>query len=102
MNGDGHLALPDEEQAQKRAPRTISVMLVASDDPEKDRRKLRRIHNGFVKYPGVDHFRIVVLRGSDSTSLDFPDQTTNICEALQSDLVEIVGSGEFIDIADET
>ena len=100
-NGDGHLDMPGEEQSQERTPRTISVMLVASDDPEKDRRKLTRIHNVFVEFPGVDHFKIVVLRGPDSTPLSFPDQTTNICEALQNDLVAIVGSVEFIIIEDE-
>ena len=92
---------PGKEQSQERTPRTISVMLVATGDPVKDRRKLTRIHNVLVEYPGVDHFKIVVMRGPDSIPISFPDQTTNICEALQNDLVEIVGSEEFIIIEDE-
>jgi DNA polymerase-3 subunit alpha len=102
VNGGGHLKLPGEAQAQERMPRRISVTLLASDDAEKDRRKLQRIHNGLLKYPGPDRFRIVVMRGGDSTLLDFPDHTTNICQALQNDLLEIVGSDEYIDIDDET
>jgi len=100
VNGEGHLALPDEEKAPERAPRAISVMLAASDDPEKDRRKLRHIHNILVSYPGIDRFRIVVLRGDVSTPLDFPDQTTNICEALHRELVEILGSADLIETDD--
>ena len=101
VNGDGQLDLPGEAQSRERTPRAISVTLVTSADTEKDRRKLQRIHNSLVKYPGVDHFRIVVIRGGDSTSLDFPDHTTNICEALCNDLVAIVGSDEFIDFDEE-
>jgi len=102
VNGADHLALPGEEKAPERAPRAISVMLATSEDPDRDRRKLQHIHNTLVSYPGVDRFRIVVLRGGDSTSLDFPDQTTNICEALCKDLVEIVGSDEYIDIDNQS
>ena len=90
--------MPDEEQREEKAPRTISVMLLTSVDTEKDRRKLRHIHNTLVSYPGVDRFRIVVVRDTESTPLDFPEQTTNICEALRNDLVEIVGSADLIEI----
>jgi len=100
VNGDGRLDLPGEARAQERAPRRVSVILATTDDAEKDRRKLQRIHNGLVKYPGVDRFRIIVKRGAESTALDFPEQTTNICESLQRDLIEIVGSGDLINFED--
>jgi len=102
VNGDGHLEMPGEAGAQPREPRRISVTLAATDDAEKDRRKLQRIHNGLMKYPGQDRFRIIVVRGGEATSLDFPDQSTNICQALRDDLVEIVGSGEYIVVDDES
>ncbi len=98
VNGDGCLPLPSEEQPEEKAPRTISVMLLTSDDAQKDRRKLQHIHNTLVSYPGVDRFRIVIMRDADSTPLDFPAATTNISEALQNDLIAIVGGAEFIEI----
>ena len=101
VNGDGHLKLPGEEKAEERAPRLITITLVTSDDPEKDRRKLQRIHNAALEYPGVDHFRIVIRRADEATALSFPDHTTNICESLQQDLVEIVGSPDLIETTDE-
>ncbi len=100
VNGDGHLAMPGTQEAKERQPRTISVVLTVSDDPEKDRRKLTRIHNAIVKYPGPDHFKIVIQRGQESTPISFPEQTTDICDALCADLVEIVGSDDFITIED--
>ena len=101
VNGGDHLALPGDEHKPVRAPRKISVMLAASEDAERDRRKLQNIHNTLISYPGIDRFRIVVLRGRDATPLDFPGQTTDICEALRKNLVEIIGSAEFIEIDDE-
>ena len=92
--------MPGTQEAKERQPRTISVVLTVSDDPEKDRRKLTRIHNAIVKYPGPDHFKIVIQRGQESTPISFPEQTTDICDALCADLVEIVGSDEFITIED--
>ena len=74
---------------------------MTSDDPDRDRRKLHHIHNTLVSYPGVDRFRIIVMRADDATPLDFPDQTTNICDALCAELVKIVGGAEFINIDDE-
>ena len=100
VNGDGRLDLPGDAKAPEAPPRKVSVILATTDDAEKDRRKLQRIHNAMVKYPGVDRFRIIVQRGANSTALDFPEQTTNICESLQRDLLQIVGGDEFIDIED--
>jgi len=101
VNGDSHLALPGEEKAKQKAPRAISVKLVTSDDPDVDRRKLQHIHNTLVSYPGRDRFRIVVVRAGDSTPLDFPEQTTDICDALRNELVEIIGDAKLIDIDDD-
>lgn len=101
VNGDSHLALPGEEQAQEKAPRAISVKLVTSGDPDRDRRKLQHIHNTLVSYPGRDRFRIIVMRADEPTPLDFPEQTTDICEALCNELVEIIGDAKLIEIDDQ-
>ena len=100
-NGDGNLAMPGEELAQDRSPQTITVLLTASDDPVKDRRKLNRIYDEFVKYPGPDQFKIVIQRGDQSTPLSFPEQLTRVCDELESDLIAIVGGEEFIIIEDQ-
>ncbi len=100
VNGEGDLAMPGEETADEGPPRTISVLLIASDDESKDNRRLKRIHNELLKYPGKDRFKIVILRGENDTTLSFPDKTTHICPALQADLLKIVGSDDCITIDD--
>ncbi len=98
VNGDSHLKMPGSEEVEEAPPQTVLVRLQTSADPEKDRRKLTRIHNSLVKYPGKDNFKIVIQRGETRTTLRFPGQTTKICVALNDDLLQIVGSAEFISI----
>ncbi len=98
VNGDEKLPLPAEKQQESHPPRTISARLVATDDAVKDGRKLDRIHNVFVKYPGDDSFRIVISRGDKLMPLRFPNQSTGICPELELELAGIVGDPEYITI----
>ncbi|MCY3575507.1 MAG: DNA polymerase III subunit alpha [Chloroflexi bacterium] len=100
-NGESDLKLPDSEpDAPKRAPRTISVTLLATADIDKDRRKLERIHRCCLRFPGRDHFRIIIARDEDRTALRFPDHTTNSCDELYAALLEIVGKSELLQVVE--
>ena len=99
VNGDGHLTMPDEAGTAALPPRHIAVVLEATDEPEKDKRKLGRIHNTLIGYPGSDKFSIVIRRGETEKSLVFPD-TTQICDALLAALRGIVGGDEYIKVDD--
>ena len=101
VNGDGHLLMPGEDKRTDRRPRTVSVILVTTEDPDKDRRKLARLHNVLTKYPGIDQFKIIIRRSESSTPLTFPGKTTDICEALLGDLLKIVDSDELISVEDD-
>ncbi len=96
VNGESHLTMPDEAAPIERAPRSIAVVLAAGDDHDKDRRKLQRIYNKLIEYPGIDRFSIIIRRGGKSTPMKFPGKTTDICDALRDDLAEIVGDREFL------
>ena len=100
-NGDEHLELPSENDLVERVPRLITVVLEAGPDDAKDGRKLTRIHNTLLQYPGKDRFKIVVQRGDKSIPLTFPDQTTHICEELSGDLIDIVGGEVFLSVDDQ-
>ena len=100
VNGDGNLTMPDEAGTIALPPRHIAVVLEATDEPEKDKRKLGRIHNTLIGYPGSDKFSIVIRRGETDFSLAYPKQTTQICDALLADLRGIVGGDEYIKVAD--
>ena len=100
-NGDDHLDMPGEAQKEERPPLMITVRLHASADEDKDRRKLSRIHNAMVKYPGNDRFVIVIQRDEKSIPIRFPDLTTNHCAELQNELNVIEGCSYSIADADE-
>jgi len=96
---DAPLVLPsDDNIIEKTKSRTIYVAFDASNDANKDRRRLNNIHNRLVKFPGNDKFKIVIKRGSKPLVLKFPNHTTDICDELYRDLEEIVGSLDNIRI----
>ena len=84
--------MPTDDPQDDRPPGKITVLLEASGDHAKDRRKLTRIHNALGSYPGKDSFVIVIQRAGKTMPLAFPEQTTHICPELQRDLEEIVGN----------
>ena len=91
------LSIPPADLAEG-PPRTIRVHFHVSDNPDKDRRKLTRIHNELVQFPGRDRFEILIHRQPKPVTLKFPDHTTAICPDLQRSLIAIVGSETCISI----
>lgn len=80
------------EAEPPRVQRWVMVYFQRSDDPEKDRRKLRRLHGVLTKYPGQDRFSIVVEGAGQSFTMEFPNHTTADCDDLRADLFSIVGA----------
>jgi DNA polymerase III subunit alpha len=77
--------------AETREPLHISIHFRRSDDTDKDRRRMRRIHSTLIQYPGSDRFSIVIESAGKSSTIDFPNYTTGWCDELKRDLVAIVG-----------
>jgi DNA polymerase-3 subunit alpha len=80
--------------------RWMMIYFRRSDDPEKDRRRLRRLHGLLLTYPGRDRFSIIIEGGDSDYKMEFPNDTTDCCEALITDLVSIVGERRNIEIYD--
>ncbi|MBI5670043.1 MAG: DNA polymerase III subunit alpha [Chloroflexi bacterium] len=91
---DWETDMPDfllEPESQLPAQRWVMVYFQRSGDPEKDRRKLRRLHGILTKYPGQDRFSVVVEGKGQSFTMEFPNHTTAYCDDLLADLYSIVG-----------
>ncbi len=101
VDDDERLEMPVDGLIEDKPSRTIYIYLDASNDTNKDRRRLNRIHNELVKFPGNDKFKIVINRPRKPLVLKFPNHTTDICDALVDDLCEIVGSEDNIRVEDE-
>ena len=100
VNGDPPLKMPSEAEAEARPPGTISVVLVAGEDAERDIRKLKSIHNALVSYPGQDRFVIVLQFGGERKAFQYPNHTTGICDKLRGELAAITGDENLIRVED--
>lgn len=88
-NGDDFADLTGKLE-DNRAPVHINVHIPRTNDPGRDRRRLRRIHATLTAYPGNDTFSIVIKGRGKTNIMDFPNHTTGLCQALMQDLGEIV------------
>ncbi len=87
-----HLEENGVQQEQKWA---IAVYLDPDADENKTLRRFKRIHGAFLQYSGDDRFMIIVRRPGDPYKLEFPQERTGWCEALQASLVDIVGEANI-------
>lgn len=87
----------DDKPANNGHPRhKLTIRLPRTGDADRDRRRLRRVHNLLVKYPGQDRFVLVVEGAGKTTPLGFPNHTTGYCDDLHRDLIAIVGEENIL------
>ena len=70
--------------------RHVRVEVARTDDPDKDKRKLQRIHGALISQPGKDRFSIVLIQGDRTVEFDFPNETTRYCPELLEKLSRII------------
>ncbi len=94
--------LPPLEDEATVPERWLMIYLKRSEDTDKDRRRLARLHGILVSYPGKDRFTIVIEDRKQAYKMEFPNHTTSDCEELRRDLESIVGIDniEFYDRPD--
>jgi DNA polymerase-3 subunit alpha len=91
-------ALPDLlplEAEHPPPPRWLMIYFKRSDDADKDRRRLVRLHGVLTQYPGKDRYTIVIEDHKQSYNMEFPNHTTGYCEDLTRDLLSVVGAGNL-------
>ncbi len=72
-------------------PRKLTLTLRSTGDRERDTRRLRRVHGLLTSYPGKDRFAFHIYEGERRVHLEFPNNTTGFCAALESQLSELLG-----------
>jgi DNA polymerase-3 subunit alpha len=87
--------IDDEVEKAPEAQRWLMIYFKRSDDAERDRRKLLRLHGILTSYPGKDRFTIVLEDNKQSYSMEFPNHTTGYCEDLKKDVLSIVGEANL-------
>ncbi len=90
------LILPIEHRepmpaVEKGSTRMLTVIMRASDDKDRDIRRLKRICGIARSSPGSDRFCFLIFEHSHRHLLDFPNDTIGINTDLLRQLVELVG-----------
>ncbi len=80
----------DAEKPQ-RPPKRVTIQFHRTDEPDKDRRRLQRVHRVMTSYPGIDRFSIELRSKDGAYILDFPNDTTDCCDRLYEALKKIEG-----------
>jgi DNA polymerase-3 subunit alpha len=70
----------------------LTVEFSASGNKEQDKRRLQRLLGFLHSCPGQDRFALLLEENGHRYILDFPNDTTGVCEELLRRLGEIVGS----------
>ncbi|MBI4732163.1 MAG: DNA polymerase III subunit alpha [Chloroflexi bacterium] len=79
------------EAEENRPPQMVTVLLRPSGDPERDIRRISRLHGAFISFPGKDRFQFQIFEEGKGHLIDFPNDTTNACPELWSMVKDFVG-----------
>jgi hypothetical protein len=87
------------EMPEDYIPQQITVSLVPTGDKARDKARLIRVHTILTANPGKDRFRLLLFENGKEFELDFPNQTTHVCDEVLTTLKLVVGA-ENIHVAE--
>jgi DNA polymerase-3 subunit alpha len=82
-----------EKKAEKS--RTIRISLRHQESREQDQRRVRRVIGELTRHPGNDRFKLQIFEDGKEYMIEYPNDTTGICDQLLSTLYEIVGQEDI-------
>jgi DNA polymerase-3 subunit alpha len=80
-----------EKQEDGQAPRMMTVILRPSGDPDRDRRRLKNVYWILISKPGKDRFQFQIFENGKGHLIDFPNDTTRICDEVLERLRKLIG-----------
>ena len=73
------------------SPQMITVILRPSGDPQRDIRRISRLHGTFISFPGKDHFAFQIFENEGGHLIEFPNDSTYMCTELMAKIKDTVG-----------
>ncbi|MBM4465095.1 MAG: DNA polymerase III subunit alpha [Chloroflexi bacterium] len=83
----------DEDKYRPSRPRYLHITIPRTGKHEQDIERLGKVHSLLRSYEGDDHFSIYLVGDGKRVQLDFPNDTTGYCPALEEALIEMLGAG---------
>jgi hypothetical protein len=79
--------------AADQPPRLVVIRIEGTQDKERDKRRMKRLHGLLTSYPGDDQFEFSVHDYDQrSYQLRFPNDTTGFCPDLERLLHDLLGA----------
>lgn len=75
----------------ENACRMVTVILRATGDRARDNLRVRHVHGILRAYPGRDHFAFYIIEEGRNYLVEFPNDTTGVCDELLQRLAALVG-----------
>lgn len=72
-------------------PQMLTVILRPTSDPQRDIRRISRLHGTFISFPGRDRFAFQIFENGRGHLIEFPNDTTHLCAELMAKIKDAVG-----------
>jgi DNA polymerase-3 subunit alpha len=72
-------------------PQMLTVILRPTGNPERDIRRISRLHGTFISYPGKDRFAFQIFEDGHAHLIEFPNDSTHLCAELMAQIKDAVG-----------
>jgi DNA polymerase-3 subunit alpha len=73
------------------APQMLTVILRPTGDPNRDIRRISRLHGTFISFAGKDRFAFQIFEEGRGHLIEFPNDTTHLCAELLNKIKDAVG-----------
>ena len=86
-----YIPLAQEEKDKEHPPQQITVMLRATGDSERDKRRIKTIYGTLISFHGRDRFSFQIFENGKGYLIDFPNDTTRVCIEVLERLKKLMG-----------
>jgi hypothetical protein len=86
-----YVPLLQDEKNREHPPQQITVLLRATGDKERDKRRIKTLHGLLISFPGRDKFSFHIFENDKGHMIDFPNDSTHICSELTERLKRLMG-----------
>jgi len=76
---------------EEKPPLQITIILRATGDSERDRRRIKTLYGTLISHHGKDKFSFQVFDDGKGHLIDFPNDTTRVCPELLERLKKLMG-----------
>jgi hypothetical protein len=83
--------LAQEENGKEHLPQQVTVILRSTGNKQIDRQRIKTIYGTLISFHGRDHFSFHIFEGGKGYLIDFPDDTTRLCNELLESLRKLMG-----------